>query len=68
MPPLRILSTFLTDTEAGVASCRGAVDEFETQQRPEEIDGRYKFCSEFVTRQRALPFLSVLLSSTAARS
>jgi hypothetical protein len=64
---LIILSTFLADTEAGVASCRGGMDEFETRSCPEDIDGCYEFCSEFA-RQRPLPFLSILLSSTAARS
>ena len=39
MPPLTILSRFLADTEAGVASCRGAVDEFETRSCPEDSDG-----------------------------
>ena len=44
------------------------MDEFETRSCPEDIDGCYEFCSEFVARQRPLPFLSILLSSTAARS
>ena len=39
LPPLRILSTFLADTETGVASCRGGMDEFETRSCPEDSDG-----------------------------
>ena len=39
LPPLRILSTFLADTEVGVAPCKGGMDEFETRSCPEDSDG-----------------------------